>query len=265
MLALPPFVLTRPEGRNAALAACLRRQGRQVLELPALQIHPLAAKTSTLPLPGDYDLVVFVSGIAARLYARQLQDVAGLSRWPSAVPAACVGPATAAAMQGGFWPPSMRIVHPGPDAPTHDSEALWQELQQSGLTLRKVLVVRGNVGREWLSDQLVQAGCHVERHAVYLRERAIWSAAALDTLAAWRDAAISPVWLVTSAQGLQALHLGVVEAGMQAWWQEHRFVVTHPKLVDSLASVMGWADKDAQAMVKICLPDDDAIAQALLA
>ena len=70
--AMPPLaVLTRPSGRNEALAARLRAQGWEACVLPALEILPLDCLEG-LPMPEDYDMVVFVSGNAARLYLDQL-------------------------------------------------------------------------------------------------------------------------------------------------------------------------------------------------
>lgn len=260
-----PVVLTRPAGRNEALQHRLQAQGCPVLALPALDIVPQPCATGKLPLPGGYDLVIFVSGAAARAYASQLQDVAGMRQWPAQVPAACVGPATARAMRGGFWSAGMRILHPGPDAPTHDSEALWQVLAHSGLPLRRVLVVRGTAGREWLAARLTQAGAVVDRHAAYARRPADWPGEALRTLAQWRDGGLTPVWLATSAEGLEALRDGIAQAGMMDWWRGHRFVLTHPRLQDRLSGLMGWPDKEARAMVKICLPGDEDIERAVLA
>lgn len=75
--AMPPLaVLTRPSGRNEALAARLRAHGWEACVLPALEILPLDCLEG-LPMPEDYDMVVFVSGNAARLYLDQLTRARG--------------------------------------------------------------------------------------------------------------------------------------------------------------------------------------------
>jgi len=260
-----PVVLTRPEGRNEALARRLQARGCLTLALPALAIVPPSDPAAALPLPGGYDLAVFVSGAAARAYADQLRQIAAMQQWPLHVPVACVGPATAAAMRGGFWPDALRILHPGLDAPTHDSEALWQVLAHSGLPLRRVLLVRGATGREWLAQRLAQLGVVVDRHVVYARQPVDWSEPARRVLAHWHNTGLTPVWLVTSGEGLDAVHRNVVLADMQSWWRAHRFVLTHPRLAVRLASLMGWSDEECRAMVKISLPRDEDIEQALLA
>jgi len=259
-----PVILTRPAGRNETLAHCLQAQGCLTLALPALAIVPLPAPVATLPLPGDYDLVIVVSGTAARAYADQLRRVALLKQWPADVPIACVGPATAAAMHGKFWPEALRILHPDTGASSHDSEALWRVLVHSDLPLRRVLLVRGVVGREWLAQRLIQLGVVVDRHAVYARQPADWPDSARRTLVRWRDAGQTPVWLVTSGEGLDAVYRNIVQFGMQSWWRSHRFVVPHPRLAARLSALMAWTEEVQRAMVKISLPQEADLAQALL-
>jgi len=260
-----PVVLTRPEGRNEALAQRLRSRGCETLVLPALTISPLPAQAATLPLPNDYDLVIFVSGTAARAYAAQLRALAAITQWPVQVPTACVGPATAAALRGDFWPDTLRVLCPMADAASHDSEALWQVLAQSDLGLRRVLLVRGTTGREWLAQRLAQKGVRVDRYAVYARAPAAWPIQAQQVLAQWRAAAITPVWLLTSTEGADAVHRQIIQTAMQPWWRGHRFVLTHPRLAVHLLTLLGVADKAAYPMVKISLPGEAQIEQALLA
>jgi len=260
-----PFaVLTRPAGRNDALAARLRAQGWDVLDLPALEIEALPADAATLPRPGDHDLVVFVSGTAVRCYLRQLRDVAGMQQWPAGVTAACVGPATAAALRdSSFWHDGAQLLHPGPGAPAYDSEALWQLMQARGFMPRRVLLVRGTTGRDWLGQTLASQGADVRAHAAYRRVPAQWPATALPILMSCRDEGRPAHWLLTSGEGIQAVHGQIRRTGLESWWRRCRFVVTHPRLVQHLEAFA--PDAVARGMVKICLPEDEAIEQALRA
>src|SRR5690606_42071744 len=89
---MPPIaILTRPDGRNAPLERGLQHAGWQTLALPALEIQPLSVDAAGPPLPQDYDLVVIVSGHAARLYRGQLH-AAGRPHWPSGKPGGSVAP-----------------------------------------------------------------------------------------------------------------------------------------------------------------------------
>ncbi|WP_050849460.1 uroporphyrinogen-III synthase, partial [Bordetella pertussis] len=167
-------ILTRPQGRNGALAQRLHDAGWQTLCLPALRIEPLPPENGVVPLPRDYDLVVFVSGNAARLYLEQLRERGELP-WPAGAVAATVGPASARALlDSGQFGADTTVLHPAETAPTHDSEALWALLRARPALPRRALLVRGTQGRDWLADRLVAAGVEVSRHAVYRRRPAPW-------------------------------------------------------------------------------------------
>jgi len=258
-----PVILTRPAGRNHALARRLQAHGVATLALPALVLAPLSCDAGALPRPNDYDLVVFVSGAAARAYAEQLQHIAHLSQWPAHVPAACVGPATARALRGPFWPPTLRILHPAAEAPRHDSEALWQVLQAVLPGIQRVLIVRGATGREWLSERLSRAAIDVARHAAYQRQAAAWPDAAQQRLAQWHGEGATPVWLVTSTASLDALHAHIARADWLAWWRSHHFVLTHPRFVPYLSNLLGEALPEAH--IRLCTPEAADMTRVLLA
>lgn len=261
---MPPIaILTRPDGRNAPLERGLQHAGWQTLALPALEIQPLSVDAAGPPLPQDYDLVVFVSGNAARLYLAQLH-AAGMPHWPSGTPAATVGPASARAFRAcpGVGPDTT-VLYPPPEAPAHDSEALWQVLRARGALPRRVLLVRGTSGRDWLGDQLGAAGVHVARHAVYRRLPAQWPAAAVRQLHEWAEQGRSATWLLTSGEGIDAVRAQVQAAGIEAWWQVSRFVITHPSLAPRLG--LAGSGQGPVPMVKICLPADEAILAAFVA
>jgi len=258
-------ILTRPQGRNDTLARALARQGWQVLELPALEIQPLPAPPGGVPLPQHYDLVVFVSGNAARLYMAQLQSAPGaLASWPSGTVAATVGPASAQALRDlpGFGADTT-VLCPSADAPSHDSEALWALLCERGDTPRRALLVRGTQGRDWLANRLEQAGAEVQRHAVYRRQPAPWPSEAVQRLRTWAQQGRQPVWLLTSGEGIAAVQAQLQRHGLQQWWHAARYIVTHPSLAGRLPQAAGG---DAAApMVQICLPVDEAILAAFVA
>ncbi len=253
----PLAILTRPAGRNEALAARLRGAGWEVHAWPALLIETLPPPGAGLPRPEDFDMVVFVSGNAARLYLGQV--FGGGGAWPAGTAAATVGPASARALTGsGFFGANTTVVHPGDDAPTHDSEALWQRIQARGALPRKVLLVRGTRGRDWLAGQLRQAGAEVSVHAVYRRLPAQWEATRLDALRLWAAQGRAATWLLTSGESIDAIAAQLARAGLPSWWPQCRYVITHPVLRQRLA----LAGEGAAAMVKECMPADEAIFEA---
>ncbi|ANN66428.1 uroporphyrinogen-III synthase [Bordetella bronchialis] len=256
----PTAILTRPAGRNDGLAARLQEAGWRVHAWPALCIEPLSCVAAEIPLPGNFDLAVFVSGNAAAQYLDQLRAI-GQSQWPSSCVAAAVGPGTAARLRdrGGLEAPGL-VLHPGADAPRHDSEALWELLAMRGPIPRRVLLVRGTEGRDWLAERLRDHGAQVHLHAVYHRVAADWDAAVLAQLQAWTREGHHPTWLLTSAASIHAVRANVERAASVQWWGACGFVVTHPRLVQPLELPAG---REAEA-VRLCAPADDAIFDAFV-
>lgn len=257
-------VLTRPAGRNEGLADRLRGARWTPCILPALDIHPLPIAAADLPRPADYDMVVFVSGNAARQYLGQLARTDGPMCWPAGVIAATVGPASAAGLSEllGFGA-NTTILHPGEQAASHDSEALWEVLCGLPRLPARVLLVRGAQGRDWLGDQLQAHGVVVTRHAAYLRAPAQWNGSDIACLRRWAAQGVTPIWLITSGESADTVRNHLQAVGLTAWWNRCGFVVTHPSLV---RRVPGAAHGEGpQAMVKICLPNDASIFQAFVA
>src|SRR5690606_4251860 len=95
--------------------------------------------------------------------------------WPDKVYAAAVGAASARMLYQYKVLPTERIIHPPESDPNQDSEALWALLQQHQLQFARVLIVRGQQGREWLGQRFEEQGALVERVAVYRRIPAVWS------------------------------------------------------------------------------------------
>nr|WP_145925229.1 uroporphyrinogen-III synthase [Bordetella sp. H567] len=253
-------ILTRPAGRNDGLATRLRAAGWDVHAWPALRIEPLVPGPAGIPLPRDFDLAVFVSGNAASRYLDQLQAL-GMGAWPSSCVAAAVGPATAARLrESGRLDARCVIVHPAADAPRHDSEALWELLAERGPIPRRVLLVRGTDGRDWLAQRLASHGAAVHLHAVYRRVPACWDAPALAQLGRWAAAGHHPTWLLTSGEGIDAVRANVVRAAAEAWWHACRFIVTHARLADRLALPAQVAGR----AVRVCAPAEDAIFNAFV-
>lgn len=257
-------ILTRPAGRNEALAGRLRAAGWQACILPALEIHPLSVAAEDLPRPSAYDLVVFVSGNAARQYLDQLARADGAADWPPAVSVATVGPASAQSLrETGRFGVNTTVLHPDESAPSHDSEALWRVLEALPQLPARVLVVRGTQGRDWLGDKLQAHGARVTRHAAYRRQPAGWTPEQLGALRRWADAGVTATWLVTSGEGADAICGQLNAAGLAGWWRRCRFVVTHPSLAARLPSPGHGASE--RPMVKICVPNDESIFQAFVA
>ena len=138
-------------------------------------------------------------------------------------------------------PPAL-VDAPDAQAGQFDTEHLWQVVQHQVQPGQRVLLVRGTEadalatagqGRDWLSEQLTQAGVQVQGLASYVRSAPVWDAAQCDqALAAAQDGSI---WLFSSSQALRNLHALLPDQH----WGQARALVTHPRIAET-AQQLGW-------------------------
>jgi len=182
---------------------------------------------------GGRDLVVFVSSNAvARFFAARPTAAA----WPEGLRAAAPGPGTADSLRA-HGLPAAAIVVPAADAPQLDSESLWQQLRQDDWRGRSVLVVRGDGGRDWLVERLVEAGATVDAVAAYRRLAPQLSAEARRQVEAAFAAPALHAWLFSSSEAiahLQALDGVAIAPGSRA-------LATHPRIA-ARARQAGFAE-----------------------
>ena len=203
---VPVVVVTRPRAQAPMLVTALERHGLRTHQFPLLDIAPtpnLDDLRAALGDPSRYALVVFVSPNAVQQAFAAMPE--GF-RWPQEVPVAVVGPASAQALAThGVAPPAHRVIRPDThaDDARQDSEALYARLDVPSLSGREVLIVRGNGGREWLADQLREAGVSVRTVEAYRRSVPVPDAAAW---AALRDVlAARHAWTLTSSEAVRNL------------------------------------------------------------
>lgn len=159
------LLLTRPADDCAALAATLADAGVFGSSLPLLEIEALpstAAQREIVRGMADYAGVIVVSKPAARLGLALLDQY-----WPQppTLPWFTVGAATAAILQA-----HGRDVHFPPQG--DDSEALLQLPQLQDLFARppvRILIMRGEDGRELLAERLTAQGASVDYLPLYRR------------------------------------------------------------------------------------------------
>ncbi|MDR3352905.1 MAG: uroporphyrinogen-III synthase [Zoogloeaceae bacterium] len=163
VLAGKTIVVTRPAAQAGALAAGIRAHGGLPFLFPLLEIHaledaaPLAAIAATL---ADFAIAVFISVNAARHALPHLPARA----WPAGTRALAVGSGTARA-----------LAEAGIAAATpqqgFDSEGLLTLpcLAPQEIAGKRVLLFRGNGGRELLQETLTRRGAQVTSAVCYRR------------------------------------------------------------------------------------------------
>ena len=155
-------LLTRPAEESAALAAALSKAGIFSSSLPLLDIEPLPVTPEQQAVFGDlgrYCAVIVVSKPAARLAVQQLDHASPQLPWFS------VGAATAQVLTDH----GLHVHYPQTG---DDSEALLQLPALREAIARpdaRVLILRGEGGRELLAERLREQGASVDYLELYRR------------------------------------------------------------------------------------------------
>lgn len=158
------IVVTRPAAQAEALMQGLRAEGAEPLFFPVIEIAPLE---DTQPLRAlaarlaEFEYAFFVSANAVA------QTLAVLPRmhWPASLRIVTVGPGSARALQtAGFTD----VLLP---AEQFDSEGVLDlpDMQAAAVRGKRVLILRGNGGRELLASSLRERGADVEVVSCYRR------------------------------------------------------------------------------------------------
>lgn len=154
-------LVTRPETQAEGLLGMLRQAGAEAIPFPTIEIQPLPAKAAeTLDSLADYDLVIFVSRNAVSNAATLLFPG---KPWPPDLRVAAVGRATAQALEK-----AGRAADLLPES-DYSSEGLLALPPLERVSGTRVLIVRGEGGRELLAETLEARGAIVDYAEVYRR------------------------------------------------------------------------------------------------
>lgn len=197
MASRPGVLVTRPEGQGAQLCARLREDGWPVAQLPLMtleMIEPLPASQRQLVLDLDlYQHVIFVSANAVRFGMAVIDNY--WPQLPMGVSWYAVGDSTAQALLA-------HGVHA--DTPGRDmtSEGLLRLPGLSDLRNERVLLVKGEGGRNLLAETLTRRGARVDALRCYRRGPPEWRT---ETLLQTLEQHQIGVLLVSSGEGLANL------------------------------------------------------------
>ncbi len=236
------IVVTRPAAQAAALCAAIRQRGGEPLCFPLLVIEPATdcgELAAIAPRLDQFDIAFFVSPNAV---GHALPPLLAERRWPPRLAVATVGQGSERALHAfGFE----RVIAP---AAGFDSEAVLAlpEFASPAVCGRRVVIFRGDGGRDLFGTTLVERGAEVEYVTCYRRALpAADPAPLLQAAAAGGLAAI----LLTSSEGVRNLAALVGEAGMAVLravpvFASHPRIAAHARAV-GFASVVETAAGDA--------------------
>jgi uroporphyrinogen-III synthase len=236
-------VVTRPAGQSAHLQQLLNDAGAATVELPLLQLVGLPCPPATATAAAPPDWVIAVSPSAVRFG----QDW-WAGPWPPACRVAGVGAGTARA-----WREAGHAAPLQPEA-GQDSAALLEAPDLQAVTGQRIIIVRGEGGRDLLGPALRARGAVVDEWLCYRREPPPTLAADLQRLC------LSPpavdAWTLTSSEAVAHLdaawppdmpraapvfapHPRIIEAARDAGWMT---VLTPEGDSGLLAGLRTWFD-----------------------
>ncbi len=189
-------MVTRPAGQATHLAKALVELGAHPVLFPVLAIEDVPDKTPILDAAirlDGYDWAVFVSPNAVD---KALAVILAERAWPAAVRVATVGKSSEQALaRHGI----RDVVAP---QERFDSEALLALPEFTDMTNRRVVIFRGDGGRDLFGDTLRARGAAVDYVTCYLRVKPALDAAPLHRL--WQAGRLDAM-TITSSEGLRNL------------------------------------------------------------
>lgn len=241
------IVVTRPAGQAAHLAQALIDLGAKPVLFPVLAIYdvddPAPLQEMAIRLD-QFDWACFVSPNAVE---KSLTTLLARRTWPTRLRAATVGKSSEQALArfgvGDVVAPQGRF----------DSEALLELPELQEMRGKRVVIFRGDGGRELLGDTLKQRGAEVEYVACYRRDKPALDPAPLLKL--WGDNRLDGV-TVTSSEGLKNLVDMIGKLG-QTWLKKTPLFVPHQRIA-AVARALGCHE------VILTGPGDDGLVAGLL-
>jgi uroporphyrinogen-III synthase len=210
-------LVTRPARQAGGFAQRIAALGGTPAIFPAIVILPPAdpaALARAHAALDTFDIAVFVSANAVEYGAPDPRH------WPAKVAAFAPGPGTAEALA------AVGIAGARVPTTTFDSEGLLALPEFSSVRGRRVVIFRGDGGREHLGDTLHARGAHVDSVACYRRARPQSGTAGLAE--AFREGRIDAV-TITSGEGLGNLW-AIVDDATRATWRAIPTFVPHPRI-----------------------------------
>ncbi len=218
-------LVTRPVQQALQWVGKLRDLDIDAVALPLIDIQPAPESVAVVlawSRIAQLRLVVFVSPNAVEHFFAA--KPVGLP-WPNDLQVASTGPGTTRALlaQGVA---AQHIAEPAADAVQFDSEALWQRLEGQDWRGAKVLIVRGDGGREWLAEKLQSLGAKVNAVSAYRRAAPQFTPAQLQLLAHALAEPQAHLWLFSSSEAVTHLAQALSNVDLARAWA----IATHPRI-----------------------------------
>lgn len=220
-------LVTRPRDQSERLCRLIELEGGEAIAFPTLELSPSPEinRHNLLALFANATHIIFISRNAVRFANHTAGDLAMLMRGKQTI---AVGEGTLRELNAHEV---MNVASPG--ARSGSEELLnMPELAPNVIAGCEVLIVRGDSGRELLSEQLRERGARVTYANVYQRTEPPGGRDRLRTL--WREKR-PDVITITSEQGLASLIRMTADEDREIM-SGCKVVVMSPRLVAAVAT-----------------------------
>jgi uroporphyrinogen-III synthase len=254
-------VITRPKVQNQKLNNRLTKvfleQGvaLPIIALPLLEIVPIDSQELASALHLALDQTEWVSFVSpnAFLMCDQLLKKFGWT-WPKHLSIAVVGGGSEQSiLDSGIE--YAQIIKPQ-DTGSWDSEGLWEALlvAQPEWTNRRMVMIHGEGGRNFLSEHLKDAGAVIEEFAVYRRQGLSKEDIAWKSI----DPTEHGIWVFNSSQAGDVLIKRLRELEIVEQFLQHETaIVSHPRILEKIQEI-GFGE------VLMIEPGDDQLIKTML-
>ncbi|HED16917.1 MAG TPA: uroporphyrinogen-III synthase [Gammaproteobacteria bacterium] len=242
-------LVTRPQHQAEPFCRLIEQAGGDAIRFPVLEVTDPGDSTALnkrLDQLAEYQIAIFISANAVRYAMSRIQARAGL---PAGLRIAAIGRASARELQ-----------HMGVevnDCPSRqfDSEALLALPGFADVAGQRILIFRGEGGREHLASVLRERGATVDYAEVYRRIRP--AADTTNLMQRWARGEIQVITL-TSVEALRNLYELVGKLGRQ--WLLHTDLIVASERIQQQAQSLGLS----ASITVACNASDAAMLECLV-
>jgi uroporphyrinogen-III synthase len=238
-------IITRPESCGVMLKEkVLFCQGKAAL-FPTIQICPATISANEIKdlNINQYDLIIFTGRNAVSAITKILPQIKG----PKLM---AIGPSTASALQ------QQGLFVAGIPVAKFDSEHLLALPDFIDVSDKRILIITGEGGRNFLDQTLIAKGARVVKWSVYRRELPDVSEEAARAI----TKITNPVIVITSGEGLRNLVAIMTNFNFEAWLFKCRVLVISHRMM-ALAVELGFKQ---ELLLEAPNATDDAILECLI-
>ena len=222
------LISTRPYEKNIILLKELVDTNISLLNYPLTEITPLknyAKFDSILSNLKKYQHIIFISTNAVHFFIERFKNLK--IKLPEHIIYSSIGPTTQKAFENQF---NINVHCP---KKTYDSKNLINNKIFNNLQDEKVLIIRGEGGREVLKDMLEEKGAEVDYGECYIRNYLPINLNKLQEEAK----NYKSIFLIISSYESATHFLTQKSTHSWVWLQSVNIIVNHPRIKDALSLI----------------------------